>query len=280
MKISGKTHNDNGRYFVPAVEKAFAILELFASDNRGYGLSEVSRLLKLPISTVKALLHTIWRCGYVLRNGRGLFFLTMKILTEAGKALTQIELRKVAHEDLRQLTKATGLASALSVRDNDQVVYIDKIESTGHIMPVYYVGKRMPVHCAATGKALMAYLSDEHVEEIVNSVGLMSFTENTITSLNLLKKELDRVRIQGHSIDNEETALGLVGIAAAVFDHDSRVVGAVAAGGATAEVQQNIKSIITQVKDTALQISKKLGYQDTVVTKAYRPREPKRGPSR
>lgn len=268
-----KAKAQNNRYIVPAVEKAFAVLELFASDNRGYGLSEVSRLLRLPVSTVSSLLKTMLRCGYLARDERRHFFLTMKILTEANKVLNQIELRQVAQEELKLLTSLTNLASCLAMRDEDQVVYVEKIESAGHIMPVYHVGKRLHLHCTATGKALMAHLPDEEVEKVAKSVGLPPYTEHTITSLSLLKKELEKVRTQGYSVDNEETALGLLGIAAPVFDHRGKVVAAVAAGGTTVEVQQNMRNIIAQIKSSSLQISKKLGYQDSLVTKAYRPRE-------
>ena len=261
---------ERNNYFVPAVEKAFAVLELLAADNRGYGLSEVSRLLNLPVSTAKALLSTMVRCGYLNRDERRHYFLAMRLITTASMALNQIELRKVAHEDLEQLTKTTGLACALSVRDNDQLVYIEKIESAGHIMPVYYAGKRMPLHCTATGKVLLAYLDESEVESIVSSAELPAYTENTIISLPLLKKELDRVRTQSYSMDNEETALGLTGIAAPVFDHNGKAVAAVGAGGTVAEVQQEMVAIIGQVKSAALRISKKLGYQDTLVPKNFR----------
>jgi DNA-binding IclR family transcriptional regulator len=266
---------ENKRYFVPAVEKAFAILELFASDNQGYALSDVSRMLKLPVSTTKSLLNTMVRCGYLKRDGGRHYSLTMKIITEASRALNQIEIRQVAHEELKQLTQATSLACALSVRDGDHLVYIEKIEGAGHIMPVYYAGKSLPLHCTATGKALLAYLPDEQVDAIVTSAGLPAYTDHTITILQLLKRELERVRTQGYSIDNEEVALGLVGIAAPVFDHSAKAVAAVGAGGTTAEVHQNMQAIITHVKSTALQVSKKLGYKDTLVTRAYRPRERK-----
>jgi DNA-binding IclR family transcriptional regulator len=263
-----KGPSDN--YFVPAVEKAFAVLELLATDNRGYGLSEVSRSLNLPVSTAKSLLSTMLRCGYLNRDDHRRYFLSMKLITTASRALNQIELRQIAHEELEELTRATGLASALSVRDGDHLVYIEKIESAGHIMPVVYVGKTMPLHSTATGKVLLAYLRDDQIEAIASSAGLSAYTEHTITSLPLLKKELERVRTQGYSMDNEETALGLVGIAAAVFDHNGNAVGAASAGGTSAEVQQEISAIITQVKSVALRISKRLGYQDTVVARSYR----------
>ena len=269
-EVRGMPKGETDNYFVPAVEKAFAVLELLAADNRGYGLSEVSRILNLPVSTAKSLLSTMVRCGYLNRDDRRHYFLAMRIITTASMALNQIELRQVAHEELERLTKSTCLVSALSVRDNDHVVYIDRIESEGHIMPVYYVGKRMPLHCTSTGKVLLAYLSNDQVEAIASSAGLSAHTANTITSFPLLKKEIERVRTQGYSVDNEETALGMVGIAAPVFDHNGKVVAAASAGGMTAEVQPEMSAVITQVKSSALQISKNLGYQDTVVPKSYR----------
>jgi len=71
------------KYTVPAVQKSFAILEMFASKNQGYTLSEVSRHLKIPVSTASSLLYTMQQCGYLARNEKARFYLTMKLLTEA-----------------------------------------------------------------------------------------------------------------------------------------------------------------------------------------------------
>jgi len=257
------------KYTVPAVQKSFAILEMFASKNQGYTLSEVSRHLKIPVSTASSLLYTMQHCGYLIRNEKAKFFLTMRLLTEANKVLGQMKLREVAEPELKKLTGTTGLASLLGIRDGDQFVCIEKIEGTSQIVLASHVGKRMYLHQGAATKALLAYLSEPQVEEVVNSAGLPALTENTITSLSVLKKELARIRVQGYAIDNQETGIGIRGVGAPLFDHNGTVVGAVAAGGSVFELDQNLKAIIAAVKGCAAQISERLGYQESGVVRNY-----------
>jgi IclR family KDG regulon transcriptional repressor len=259
------------KYTVPAVEKSFAILEMFAAKNQGYTLSEVGRLLKLPISTASSLLYTLQSCGYLYRNEKGQFFLTMKMLTEGNKALGQMKLREIAEPELKKLTVETGLASILSVRDGDQVVCIEKIEGTSPIQLASHVGKRMYLHQTSYGKAILAHLSDQQVEAIAHSMGLPAATENTLTSLPQLKKELVRIRSQGFALDDQETGVGIRGVAAPIFDHNGSVAAGVAVGGSVFEIDKNLKTLASAVKACALRISEHLGYQETVLARNYRP---------
>jgi IclR family KDG regulon transcriptional repressor len=269
MKMTRPKKENRTKYTVPAVQKSFAILEMFACKNQGYTLSEVSRLLRIPVSTASSLLYTMQHCGYLIRNEKAKFFLTMKLLTEANKVLGQMKLREVAEPELKKLTSTTGLASMLGIRDGDQLVCIDKIEGTSQIMLASHIGKRMYLHQGATGKALLAYLSEPQIEEVVNSAGLPAATENTITSLSVLKKQVTRIRAQGYAIDNQETGIGIRGVGAPVFDHNGTVVGAVAVGGSVFELDQNLKAIVAAVKSCALQISERLGYQEIGTIRNY-----------
>jgi len=256
-------------YRVPAVEKSFAILEMFASKNSGYTISDVSRYLKLPISTTSSLLYTMVHCGYLVRNDSGDFTLSTKLISESSKLLNQIDLREIAQPELVKLTTVTGLASVLSVPDSNQVVCIDKVEGHGQIRIASFVGKRFPMHCTCTGKVILAFYSDEEIDEIVESTGLEAFTENTITSLPVLKKELFQVRVQGFALDNEEYGTGVRGLAAPIFDHKGKVVAAIAVGGAVFELDKNLKEVTPTVKETAAFLSDKLGFETTVFPKAY-----------
>jgi len=245
------------------------MVEFFASENRGYTLSEVSRSLKLPVSTASSLLYTMQDCGYLYRNEKGQFFLSMRLVTQANQVIAQIQPREVAEPELKKLTGATRLTSVLAIRDGDQLVWIEKIEGTGPIQLAAQVGKRMYLHHTASGKVLLAYLPEAEVEKIVKSVGLPAATEHTITSTSLLKRELVRVRAQGYAIDDEETGLGIRGVAAPVFDHTGATVAAVSAAGAVFEMSENLKAIIGGVKTCAMLISEKLGFQQATAVKTY-----------
>jgi DNA-binding IclR family transcriptional regulator len=193
----------------------------------------------------------------------------MKLLGQANKGLSQIEINDIAHPELEKLTIATGLASALFTREGNLVVCLAKVEGTGHVRTAAHVGKQMPMHATCTGKAILAYLPDEELGKIVGSSDLRQLTENTITSISLLKKELARVRSQGYAVDNQEYGIGVRGISAPVFDNKGRVVAAISASGATFELDRKKVTVISAVKAASLEVSKTLGYSESIVNNVY-----------
>lgn len=251
---------DGVKYKIPAVQKAFAIIELFGEDNRPRTLSEVSRTLAIPVSTTSSLLHTMQSCGYLNRSERGAYKLTMKLLAESHKAVGKTQLREIARTAMKKLTEATGLTSVLAIQDADQLVWIEKIEGTKDIRLAAQVGKRMHPHHTSSGKAILAHLPRAEFEQIVKSCGLPKFTPKTITTMQGLKRELAEVRRLGYAIDNGETAAGVRGAGAPIFDSSGKVIASVAIGGTVFDFDSNTKRMISEVKLSADKISEALGY--------------------
>ncbi len=212
---------------IPSVEKSFKLLEFLASQKGGYTITELSRKFKIPISTMNNLLLTLVYCGYLRRDGKGMFRVTMKLLDEAAKVMANTDIRDAAHEDLEALAVETGLAAILSIRDGDQIVCIDKEEGASQIRVASNVGMHYHIHSTATGKAVLANLSDEEVDAIVERTGPPAVTPHTITSVGKLRKELARIRESGYALDNEENTPGIRGVAAPVLDHNGKVGGGV-----------------------------------------------------
>jgi IclR family transcriptional regulator, KDG regulon repressor len=257
MKLSSR---HKIRTIVPSVEKAFKILEFMAGQKNAYTITELSRKFKIPISTMNNLLLTLVHCGYLRRNETGTFRVTMKLLDEAAKIIEHTDLRDLAQEDLERLTEETGLASILSVRDGDQIVCLDKKEGPSRIRVASNIGMHFPLHSTATGKLVLAHLSDEEVESIVGRTGLPPVTPHTITSPRVLRAELKRIRNNGYAVDNEETTIGIRGVAAPVFDHEGNVAGAISTGGVGFQIDDRIPAVIASVKQCARSVSDKLGY--------------------
>lgn len=251
---------------IPSIQKAFSILELLSSQKRGHTISEFSRIFKIPVSSASSLLYSLVFCGYLKRDEKGVFSLTAKLLVEGNKLLDNMELREIARPEMEKLSKTTGLASMLSIRDGNQLVCIEKVEGTSQIRVGSNVGKRFYLHSTATGKALLAQLSEQEVQQIVESAGMPQLSQSTITSVPLLLKELARVRSQGYAIDNSENTFGIRGIAAPVFDHQSEAVAALGVGGVGFELEQNMKEVIAVVKGAAMEVSERLGYSESVVS--------------
>ncbi len=253
---------------VPSVRKAFDIMEFLTTHKDSYTISEIGRTFRMPISTTNNLLSTLVVCGYAVRDGKGRFRSTMKLVVEASKLVDKLEIRDVARPELEQLSKETTLSASLSIRDENHVVCIDKIEGSSQIRVASNVGGRFYLHATATGKVLMSPLPEQEVNAICEATGLPAVTRNTIIALPVLKKELQRVRAQGYALDDGENVIGIRGIAAPIFDHQGSVVAAMSTGGVGFQLDDNLKKIIACVKSMTDAVSEKLGYRATVVTPA------------
>lgn len=260
VRMAGERRNVE-RYKIPAVQKAFAILELFAEDNQPRTLSEVSRTFSLPVSTTSSLLNTIVSCGYLSRNGRGAYSLTTKLLAQGHKGVGHVHLLEVARPAMKDLTEATGLTTVLAVQESSRMVWIDKVDGSNDVRLAAQIGKRMYPHHTSSGKSILAFLPEAEVMEIVKALGLPKITPKTISSLRELKRELDKVRRQGYAVDDGETANGIRGIGAPIFDGHADVVAALAIGGTVFDFEGKMKKMISNVKAAADRISASLGHR-------------------
>jgi len=256
-----------GVYTVPAVKKAFMILELMASHNCGYTITEVAKLFNLPVSTTNVLLHSLQECGYVQRSGKGVFSLTMKLFAEGNKIVNEVELHRLALPELERLATLTDLTVSVAIPDKYELMYLSVFQGRGDILVQARVGQRRHFHQAATGKAMLAFFPEERVKEYAEVTGLPAATPKTISSYRLLTKELELFRVQGYAIDNEESGHGLWGIAAPIFDRNGKVAGALGLAGTTLHLQKDMESLNEEVKESAREVSRCLGYKAEVVTR-------------
>jgi DNA-binding IclR family transcriptional regulator len=255
------TKHRTSAYTVPAVKKAFTILEMMASQNRGYTISEVAKLRGLPVSTSNVLLYTLQECGYLERADNGTFSLTMKLFTEGNKIINQAELIDLAFTELERVKQLTDYTICLAIPDKIELIYVRVIQGRGDIRVQAHVGQRRYFHQAATGKAMMAFFPVARIKEFAEATGLPAVTEHTITSYTALCEELRRVRAQGYAIDSEESGHGLWGVSAPIFGQDGGVVGAVGFAGTVLGLSEHVNFLIQEIQKSAKEISRRLGYR-------------------
>ena len=244
---------------VPAIEKAFVILEALASSQNGLSVSELTRNLNLPKSSTFGLLLTLERLGYLHRNeNNGRYMFGMKIFTLANMAMNGLNLRKIATPLLRKLMKQTGLTVHLAIQEQNEAVIIEKVESPYTPKVETWVGKRMGIHCTAAGKSLISDWSEEDIDRLLQH-GLPRYNENTIISPKKLKDELEQIRKEGFSVDDEEETIGSRCIGAPIYNQVRRVVAAVSIAGYKQQIyKETFQSLTLCVKETAAEISKML----------------------
>jgi IclR family transcriptional regulator, KDG regulon repressor len=255
-----------GPYTVKSLVKALRILETLADGGQDtYTLTEISRGLRLHVSTVHRLLVNLVREGFVEPDSAtGGYRLGFRVLRMGLKVLDGVDFRRVADPFLRQLSQETEEAVHLAILHGDQAISIEKFGNPQPVGLTAPLGGVLPPHCTGVGKALLAFQGDDIAKRIAELNGLRRFTPRTITTLSHLRKELARIREEGFSVDNEEAVEGLRCVAAPIFDHTGRVLAAFSvAGPSTRVTPARVPALSRQVREASRQISYRLGFNPT-----------------
>lgn len=223
-----KSDGDSPRT-VAAVDKTCKILEAIHTLE-GAGVTELAEHLDISKGTVHTHLATLNENGFVVKNGTtyrpSLRFLDIGEDVKNGHRLYQ-----VAKDEIEELAEETDTRVQISVEEFGYVVPIAIALGEHAIAPPTRVGKREYLHCIASGKAILAHLPQERVEEIIDRHGLPARTPNTITEPDALFEELERVRDEGVAYNDEEKIEGLRAVGAAIRSDTGRVLGSVSASG-------------------------------------------------
>jgi DNA-binding IclR family transcriptional regulator len=256
--------NESPRSLVPALERGLAILEVLANSRVGLTLSQLTRYLDLPKSSVHCLLKTFEENGYLFRhNPGGKYRLTLRVSDLARRAVNGISLREQVRPHLRALAEKTGTTVHLGLIEQGSCVLIERIVPHGAYRSATWVGKQLGVHCTAIGKALAAGLSNEELERLVGDHGLMRYNDNTICSLRKLKEELALVRERGYSLDDEEEEIGVRCIGAPVFNAKREAIAAISIVGTTTQIHgECFAQLISQVSGAARRLSEEITQQE------------------
>lgn len=245
---------------VPAVERALNVLEALAQSRRGYSVSELSRRLGLPKSSVHLIVHTLEQRGYLQKQpSGGRYRFGLKLIGLSRVARDGVELRDVARPALSALSLQTGLTVHLGVLERREVVVIDRVESDSPVRVVSWVGRRLDLHSTAVGKALAAFLPDATFDAEVRVAELSRHTDRTITSVGDLRKELERIRLLGYAVCDEENVEGVRCVGAPILDDRSHAIAAISVTGTTIQMPPDrVDALAEQVKTAATEISREL----------------------
>ena len=251
---------------INSVLKAIRILNLFHASQTRLSLAEISRCSNIPKSTAHHLLTTLLSQGFIEKVEGDLYALGTAPLALTQKIRVNVEIRDPAAPLLRELADNTRESVYLTIKDGDYALYIYAVESPQRLLARTAVGDRVPLHCTSVGKAMLAFLTEEELEEIVGRVGLSTFTENTLDTIDMLIQDLARTRQRGYSLDKEEHELKTYCIGAPIFDRTGRVTAACSISGSSPTiVSDRLDDLSTHVVHTAQEISRRMGYVPTRV---------------
>ncbi len=215
-----------------SLERGLAILRTFRPDRPALGISDLARELSLTRSTTHRYVATLAALGYLdqdestrkYRLGPGVLDLGFSMLGSLG-------LREIAAPHLRRLTDSTGHTSNLAIRDDTDVILVDRVRGRPgryhHLEFSLHAGSRIPSYCTATGKALLAFLPRPELDRVLGCIDFVQRAPRTLTSKKALLAELDQVRRTGMATNDEELESALRSIAAPIRSRSGEVVAAV-----------------------------------------------------
>jgi len=218
--------------FSQSLERGLAVLAAFRPDRPTLGISELGRELGLTRSTTHRYVATLATLRYLEQdNSTRKYRLGPRVLDLGFSMLGSLELRDVAAPHLRRLTDMTGHTSNLAIRDDTDVILIDRVRGRPgryhHLEFSLHVGSRLPSYCSATGKALLAFVPRPDLDRLLDRMDLVPRGPRTLTDRSALLAELERVRRTGLATNDEELESALRSIAAPVRSRSGEVVAAV-----------------------------------------------------
>lgn len=248
---------------VLSVVKAFHLLETIAAHDSGLTLGELSKQNDLHPSTAHRLLHTLIEVGFVRQEPRTRSYqLGAKAFQLVTPARQRGDVASVAAPLLRQLAETVEETANLYVLEGVDVVHVAQSESPKAVRMMTSVGTRLPVYCSASGKALLANLPSAQSEALLAKLELVPHTPNTVTDLDELRVELDRIRRRGYAVDDEEQEIGVRCVGAAVRDHAGFPVTAISVSGPSGRITvHRLAELAHQVQACAAALSHALRFE-------------------
>jgi IclR family transcriptional regulator, pca regulon regulatory protein len=226
------THTTSAPGASQSLERGLAVLSSFGPDRPTLGISQLARELGLTRSTTHRYVATLASLRYLEQDRTTRKYrLGPRVLDLGFAMLGSLELREIAAPHLRQLTDTTGHTSNLAIRDDTDVILIDRVRGRPgryhHLEFTLHVGSRLPSYCSATGKALLAFLPRPDLDRLLDRIELVQRAPRTVTDKNSLFAQLEEVRRTGIAINDEELESALRSIAAPVRARSGQVVAAV-----------------------------------------------------
>ena len=248
-----------------AIDKTLIILSAFAPHNHEWGTLELSQALGLHKATVSRILLTLTRHGFLLQDPRTKKFTLGPAVMRLSRALRQslktnlVQVAKPFVDELRDTIKETVNLELLSGKASF-MAYI--AEGPRMVRLAGAIGDPLPIHAAAGGKAIVAFLPEERRERLLRGE-LRRYTRNTITSRRELDRELARIRKSGVARDREEIDEGTGAIACPVFDHERRPVASVVIAGPHQRIEEHCDTLfVPALKEAAAKISRALLWEE------------------
>ena len=244
---------------VQVLERMFTLLEILASREEAVSLKEISEKSGLHSSTAHRILNDLATGRIVERPATGSYRLGMRLLELGNLVKERLNVRDAALLPMRELHRLIQQPVNLSVRQGDEIIYVERAYSERSGMQVVLaIGGRAPLHLTSVGKLFLASDDPQRLRTYATRTGLPGQTRNSITQLPVLERELSKARQKGVARDDEELELGVRCMAAGIYDDQSRLIAGLSISAPTDRLDEQW---LAKLQFTANEISTALGYK-------------------
>jgi DNA-binding IclR family transcriptional regulator len=245
---------------IQVIERLFSLMDVLASREDAISLKEISEKTGLHPSTAHRILNDLTIGRFVDRPEPGSYRLGMRMLELGNLVKARLNVRDAALAPMRDLHKQIQQPVNLSMRQGDEIVYIERAYSERSGMQVVRaIGGRAPLHLTSVGKLFLSVDEPMKVRSYATRTGLHGQTKNSITQLQVLERELSKVRQYGIARDNEELELGVRCIAAGIYDDQGKLLAGLSISAPADRIDE---AWLAKLQTTAEEISQALGYKD------------------
>ena len=252
------------RYSIQALDRAAAVLNCFAGRQPELNVRDIAEQTGLHKSTAHRILMALQHNGFVEQDAAsGRYHLGLQLVKLGEHAVQRLDVRMIAHPFLEELAAQTGEITHLAVMDGDQVVTLDRAEGPDSFGSPMLPGRLFPAYGTSLGKAMLAGLDDAEVRRLLGSRPLKRFTPKTHASVDAVLEDLRGVRRRGYATSDDELAVGLCTVGAAIRDRTGAVGAALSVSGPSARIRTATFSALGErTKKTASAVSARLGFTE------------------
>jgi DNA-binding IclR family transcriptional regulator len=261
MAESKRNGQKQREYTAPAVDRALDILEFMAEHPRPFGATELSRILNIPLNSTFRILKRLTERDYTVQDEvSGGYQLSTRVFSLGMSLYTRFELRQRARPPLEWLCRETRETCQIQIPQGDRVLVLDTVNPEISFFLRVVPGSIVHFHANAYGKAMLAFLPEEEVRRILPEE-LPALTRNSITRLEDLLAELEKVRQSGLAYDEEEYTSGIVCIGAPVFNVQGEIEAGLGITAIASMLEQQERGTFEKlVLECAYRVSKSIGY--------------------
>ncbi|MCI0505784.1 MAG: IclR family transcriptional regulator [Gammaproteobacteria bacterium] len=243
---------------IQVIDRMSSLLDAIARYPESVSLKVLAAETGLHSSTAFRILDAMVTNGFVERDAAGKYQLGRKLLRLGSRVRAQSDVRQIALPVMARLRDELEESINLTIREGDEVVYIEKATPNRMMHVQQLIGSRAPLHVTAVGKLMLAMSGEAECEGYAVRTNLPAYTRNTINSLPRLLKEAKKIRAQGYAFDNEEAEIGVGCIGALIYDGSDNIVAGLSV---SAPIDRRRSEWVNNIVQGAREISEQLGYR-------------------